>query len=860
MSPRSYRVLRIFSHLIPEVNREAILGDWIEGALNCRQQHGLFAMVCWMIWQCIRSGPRVIQNKVLWSLSMWQKQWKLWWRHQRRQPLYAFLIWASLALGFWVVMAITLFIRDELSYDRHHSKADRIHRITMSIQITDVYQPHWARCAFEGIPALPDDIPEIESLVRFSRLKTGLIANEKKIFTEKLFFVDKNVFEVFNFPLIHGDSETALIKPRSLVLTQKEAFRLFNRTDVVGEIVEVIPAGGAPKQSYMVTGVLENLPEQTHLKFDYLIPRPLMYSPGSWAYTYVLLREGASPESVAEKLPEFISQHTESKSYSLYIQPMNSIHLDSNLDRELEANGSRDSLGIFAIIGMLVMALASMNFINLSTARAAGRAREIGMAKVLGAHRHQLIKAGLQEAIFNAGVAYTLAFIALITALPFLNSLTGKSLGFSDINHIYFWAGSLFIVVLVGVLAGCYPAVWISGFKPVEALQGKRRLGNGRFRRILVIFQFSISLGLIIIAGVIRFQSRYILNNGLGRHTAPSIAVPNLPQPIRTNFTRFAERLRANLAIDAVTGSMERPSRETLDGGYVTAEGVEIDQENPILIYAMPVDNQFYSFFDLELTAGRLPEPSLPGEEKIEYLLNEAAVKTIGWESPEDAIGRRFQWRQSEDIQESVIIGVVRDFHFSTLRKEIKPLTFFQKNFWLNCLLVRPYPGHEAEAIEAIRNIWSEFAPDHSFQWQYVDDLYRQLYTPERRLARLIDTFGILAVIIGALGLAGLASHAARQRLREMAIRKIMGARSLGIIKLFAHDVIIALIYANCIAWPIAWWASRKWLQNYAYRVDIPIWLFPLAGVLLFIVAIIASGQPVASVLHRSPVQTLRSE
>ena len=850
--------LRFLARLVRPADRDAVAGDWIEGYHECLGRRGSMAAKLWLAGQVLQYLPRSANRRI--GHGGTRRQWTLWWRHQRRQPLYAVLTWTSLAVGFWVALAIALFIHDELGYERHIPLADRIYRVTMSIQITDVYRPHWARCAFEGLETLADDIPEVESIVRFSQLQTGLVAQGRKVFSTAAFFVDPNVFEVFGYTLIHGDPATALVEPRNVVLTRSKALALFGKEDVVGESLAIAPLDGSSKTVYRITGVMADLPAQTHLPIDYLFTRSKAIPSGAWAYTYVLLRDGASPQTVAEKLPDFVSHYTDAKTFSLTIQPLTGIHLDSHLDRELEANGDRQLLTLFALIGVLVLILAGMNFVNLTTARVQHRLREVGLAKVLGASRMRILLGGFWEALFTAGLALVLAALVLAATLPLFNAITGKALDLGDLIQPWLGGGAVLMALVIGLLAGLYPAIRLAACRPVEALLGKRSRQGAWFRKILVVFQFAVSLGLIIMAGVVRLQSRFVLDHRLQTLGSPVLAVTPLPFSIRNDLDRFTQRLRAEPSIEAVAASMEPPSRETLDGGYVTAEGIESDPENPLLIYAMPVDQAFYGFYNLKLVAGRFPEQSAPGQEKIEYLLNETSVKAIGWSSPEDAIGRRFRWDQSGSLPESVVIGVVQDFHFSTLKKKIKPLVFVQKNIWLGCLLFRPRPGQDAESLHAARAIFSEYAPDYPFQYESVDGLYRQLYTPEQRLARLIDALGLIAVLIGALGLVGLASHAARERMREMAIRKVLGADAWRLSKLFARDLLASLVWANALAWPVAWWAASQWLQGFAYRIDLPWALFPLAGGALLLVGLVASGQPVAAALRQPPARTLRLE
>lgn len=553
------------------------------------------------------------------------------------------------------------------------------------------------------------------------------------------------------------------------------------------------------------------------------------------------------------------------------LQALTDIHLYSGIDREIEPNGNVVSVYIFAIIAVLILAIACINFMNLTTARSAGRAVETGIRKTLGATRGQLIGYFIGESILFSVGALIIAIILVESLLPAFNQLSGKSLTLNYMADRQYLLILTLLPVVVGIIAGSYPAFYLSSVRPVTAL---KTAGGNLFlpdtsnasnkltlRNILVVVQYAIAITLIICCAITYFQHDFLMAKRLGSKGDQVIAIPNVPMPATQTYSTFKEELIKHPSILNVTASMEEPSKRTLDAMQVELSGADLDSTNNTL-FTMVVEKGFFDFYNIKFAAGGEFHHAL-SDSVPEYVLNESAVQFLGLDSPEDAIGREFKPQFQNPVIQlkgGPITGVVKDFNFSTLQEKIKPLFYMQKSIWLLCFQVKIDPEKTGRALSLIEETWNRINPEYPFEYYFVDDLYARLYASEEKQGTILGIFSILAITIACLGLFGLAAYTVERRTKEIGIRKVLGASISNIIMLLSGEFTRWVIVANLIAWPIAYYAMRNWLDNFAYRIGIDWIIFALAAVTTLLIAVLTIGYLAVRAALANPVEALRYE
>jgi len=812
---------------------------------------------------------------------MWTNYVKIIIRNLKQQRLYASINIAGLAVGMACCMLIMLYIQYELSYDRFHQNSLRIFRVTKRYDTPNGYNLHFARCPDTWVNLLPAEFPEIESLIRFQHWPlTELKIGEHKFRDRHFFTTDANVFDVFSFPFKEGDARTALQQPNSIVLTEEMAHQYFGDVNPIGKTVTVVEKMNIQLVDYRITGVMKNVPNSAHFQIHFLASFSSPEQRQGWAYTYLLLKPGTDPQLLEAQFPDFIRKHDgdDGAKYSfLHLQALTDIHLKSHLDRELEPNGDITYVYIFFVVAVLIILIACINFMNLATARSTNRTREVGIRKVLGSPRHQLIRYFLGESLLFAFIAFIMALIFVLIFLPVFNSLTAKSLSL-HFWHIVFWFIPL--TILVGIFAGSYPAFILSAVQPVAALKNGIIKINGHtsVRKCLVLAQFAISIALIICAMINYHQFQFLKNMKLGFSKNQIIAIRQVCDAVKKNYATFKNELLNYSGIVDVSASMEEPSRPTKDGGWCYAEGFNDEQDAPI-IYVLPVDRNFIQFMEMELIAGQdfindvspaATKSFLVGLPAIKnyinnanrfYILNETAVKTIGWKSPEEAIGKMFSWRNSLfELQRGPIVGVVKDFHYASLRDQITATVLFYEPLWFFNFLVKIHPDQIAATLSQIEHTWNKVYPNYPFEYDFVDDLFAALYRAEQRQGQMLASFSIIAIFIAYLGLLGMTSFSTVQRTKEIGVRKILGASIMEIVFLLSKEFARWIMLANLIAWPVAWYFMNKWLQNFAYHIHIDWWLFFIAGLFAFVLAVMTVGCLTFKAAIANPMNALRYE
>lgn len=773
-----------------------------------------------------------------------------------RHKWYAGVNLLGLASGFAAFILICIYLHHETHYEAFHSKAERIYRPTYSTQGAQGFQVHWARIPVDYINDLPAEIPEIEKLIRFQNQDRKYVRVGGEKFTPAhAYTTDKEVFEVFDFKLLAGNPAGALAAPKSAVISRELALRYFGHERPLGREFYITASYETEETAYQVTGVMEDLPSNTHLPVDMLLSFSGPEERRGWAYVYTLLREGADIATVAAKMPEFIAAHTDPASgfkNNFEFQPLTDIHLHSNLAREIIPNGNAFYVKIFALAALLILAIALINFVNLNSALSLGRARELGLRKVLGAEKkHNRIYAFSESTVYNL---LALGVGALISYLlfPTFQQLSGASL---SINLPYFAVFLLAVALLGGLLAGLYPALVMNALHLPLLLQSGKTMtvGSRSFsvKRILLCLQFAASIILIGSALVGYRQIQFLEEKNLGLQKEQIIALPALPDAVTARYNGFKEQVRAIEGVNRVAACMQTPSEEIRDSGPVLIKGINDDFEQAPMMDMQVIDADFMELMDIEFAAGQLakhemvwhPVPEFGPELSVSdylaqqprtYVINETAMRQLGWDDPEKAIGQEINWSIGGfELAMGPITGVVRDFHQESLKNEIDPMVMTFEPIWLRSFLIQVNSSDVPAVIGQIQNIWDSSFQQYPFQYHFLDELFDTLYKGENRQIRLLSWLSILSVIIAGMGLFSLVAYNLQTRLKELAIRQVLGADLPGLIGLVSREYVWIFVISALIAIPISYIGANAWLHNFAYRIIITPMVYGIS--LLFI-------------------------
>ncbi|MEP0547448.1 MAG: FtsX-like permease family protein [Rhodothermales bacterium] len=801
-------------------------------------------------------------------------------RNLRRWKGYAAINVFGLAVGLACFVLIALFVRDELSYDRYHAKADRIYRMVEIIEGAE-------ESASNPLPvgaAIAETYPQfVEAAVRFFNLQAPTLAlsyepagGPARAFNEaKFFFADSTVFDVFDFALVRGDRATALDRPNTVVLTEAAAQRYFGDADPVGKTLLF-----EEQHPLEVTGVLAEVPATSHFTFDFLASfstlRSSVYAqnPGildfNWywnpAWTYVLLREGAAPDALEAQFPDFIAQNwpDQIKEQShLYLQPLADIHLKSNLDFEIRPNSDDLYVYVFSLIAVFVLLTACINFMNLSTARSMSRAKEVGMRKAIGAQKGQLIGQFLSESILLSTISLVVALPLVWALLPVMNAMADKAITLNPFAVPWLWPLLAVVALGVGALSGLYPAFVLSRHEPAHVLKASGRTGTGGgasevLRRGLVVAQFGISIALIAGTFVAANQLDYLRSARLGFDAEQVVMVPILRTPAIQQYDAIKGALLEHRGVQAVT-----ISEDVLGSKYQTNTYLPEGFADPVQFPRMLVHDDFAKTFGIRMVAGRdyqLGRDPGPG-----VIINEAMVERLGWESPQDAVGRSMGPAGQNGELQRRIVGVTEDVHFASLHQPIAPFVFDRMNdgmanFFGRYLAVRITPDDVRGTLADIERTWTTFLPDRPFEYLFVDQELDQLYRAEENLSRVAGAFSILAILIACLGVFALAAYAAEQRKKEIGIRKVLGASVPGLIALLSKDFVRLVLVAFVVAAPVTYFAAQQWLGAFAYQVPVGPSPFLIAGVLALGIALATVSFHAVRAATANPTSTLRAE
>lgn len=821
---------------------------------------------------------------------MFRNYLKISYRNLLKNKLYSLINILGLAVGLTCCLLIFMFVADELSYDRYHSKADRIYRVTRDFMSeSGTVDLHLGEVAPPIGPLIKNDFPEIEAVARILKYNSFTLLSGEKAFNEDNAYVaEEDIFKIFDIDVIKGNPAKALSAPLNVMLSEKMARKYFAEEDAMGKTLIINYQG--QKVSLKISGVFKNFPSHSHFHPEFLLSfvtlkdntfygdRQLKTNWGNNAFaTYVLLPNNYAAEKISKRFPAFLDKHLgpyaranwgtpkswkASEVTHLYLQKLTDIHLYSHLDSELEANGDINTVFIFSAIGLFILLIACINFINLSTARSASRAKEVGMRKVVGAYRKDLIFQFLAESVCITLISMMLALCFVELARPSLNSFIEKNLYLDYYNRWYliFLLGAF--SVLVGTLSGFYPAFFLSAFDPVKVLKGKIASGakNSWLRTSLVVTQFSIAIVLMIGTLVVYQQLTFIKNKNLG-YNKDHIVTLNYYNQLDPQYEAFRNELLNNPAVKNVGRSLNAPGNRLLNssGAKIASQNDSLVETNRVIKFEN-ADYDFFETYGMKIVAGRNFSKKYATDDSLGYILNEAAVRMIGWENPAEAVGQVLHYGNVK----GKIIGVLKDFHFESLHQEILPLVYYMSNSanfgGYNTLSVKINKANVSQGLQHLEVTWKKFLSNRPFDFQFQDVRLRDLYEKEKTEGVILMIFSGLAILIACLGLFGLISFITEQRTKEIGIRKVLGASILSILRLFSKDFVRLVLISAFISFPLAYWAMHNWLQGFAYKIQINVLVFVIAGGLALLIALATITFQILKVARVNPVEVLKNE
>lgn len=775
----------------------------------------------------------------------------------------------GLSIGMTACMLITQYVLHELSYDNFHEKGDRIFRMQLDRYDKGVLSTRWASgCAGIG-PDMKANLPEVETYVRLSPANSTLSTGDRYFSEKDLYFSSEAFFEMFSIKLIQGDRSNVLKEPFKMVISQSLARKYFGSENPIGKTIK--RNGG---EEYEVTGVFEDLPSNTHMQINALFSFEslvkMMNDPIlSWQWdafmTYVLLKENVKVEDVAAKLPALTEQKAgeDLKRYNagmeFHMQAIRDIHLDSDFMFEFKPNGDRQSTYFLAIVAVLILVIAWINYINLSTAKSIERAREVGVRKVLGGFRSQLVQQFLFESLLMniIAVVFSIAFVIALT--PTFSDLTGRQVNYILFKENMFWVWMSLLIIGGALVSGLYPAFVLSAYKPVDVLKGrfKNTHSGVLFRKGMVVVQFICSITLIVGTFTVYRQIKYMRDQALGVNLDQTLVLQApgvVDSTYLSKFQIFKRQMLQQPEVAAVAASSEVPGRQPLwnAGGIRLLRQSDAEAKQYRII---EMDHDFMSMYGMSMVEGRTFSGEILNENK-NVLMNESAVSVLGFEKPGDAINEQiFFWGDTFRI-----VGVVKNYHQESLKKAFEPLIFRYSEGPRGYYSVKFNTSNMRESLAKFEATWKEIFAGNPFSHFFLDDYYNQQYQADQQFGKIFGIFSSLAIFIACLGLFGLSSLTAIQRTKEIGIRKVLGATVPGILRLVTKDYVLLMLVATAFAVPITWWIMTGWLEDFAYRISLTWWLFAIPAMMVFILAIITVSVHTVKAARSNPAKSLRYE
>jgi putative ABC transport system permease protein len=787
----------------------------------------------------------------------------------------------GLAVGLATCMMILLFVSDELGYDRYNTKTGQIYRVDADIQFGG-NRLILAVSPDPMGPTMKKELPQVEQYVRFRGFPGKfLVKKGSQNFQEnRVQFADSSLFDVFTLPLLQGDPKTALVDPGTVVLNETMALKYFNSVDIIGKSITINDTN-----NYKVTGVMKDMPAQSHFAEDFFISMSTNAESreGMWVLnnfnTYVVLKSGTDPHQFTRHLDDIVDKYlfpqvqqmlgtskeafVKGGNFANYsLTPLVDIHLHSNKTGEMGINSDIEYIYIFSGVAILILLIAGVNFMNLSTARSANRAKEVGVRKVLGSLRSSLIAQFLTESILVSLISLILA-IALVTLfLPYFNHLSGKTISMDFFSRPGLQLSLLGLAVFIGLLAGAYPAFYLSSFKPIKVLKGVLSTGfkTGRLRSTLVVFQFSISIFLMVSTVVIFNQLKFIRSKDLGFNRDQVLILQNT-DVLGSQYKAFRTECLSIHGVENVTSTAFLPTNQNRSQAPMFLDPT-LDQKTAISLQIWNIDEHYIPTLGMAITRGRNFSENYPTD-STGIIVNESTAKLMGYKDPLHKnlyIPRDFQGPKSLDNTLAFhVVGVVKDFNFNSLRQPVTPLVFLLGPT-PNNIALRVHTADLPALVAQVRNLWGTMAPSQPFKNSFMDDDFNHIYDAEQRIGKIFINFAILAIFIACLGLFGLVTFAAEQRSREIGIRKVLGASVNNIVGLLSKDFLGLVVIAGLIAFPLAAWAMHHWLEDFAYRTSISWWVFGVVGLLALIIALATVSIQAYRAALVNPVESLKSE
>jgi len=868
----SYRLLRLL-WLYEE--KHSSCGDFEETFSRMVSRKGSFRARWWFRFEVLKTLQSYLGLTLHMVVAMFKNYLLISWRNIKKNKVYTFINLVGFAVGIASCLIILIHIRYELSFDRFHENADQIYRVVLERTRPDRTR-YWGwntPCVSE---AMVSDYPEVVKRVRILT-ETGPTQMKHESFgmlERKVLYTDPEFFEIFTIPIIKGDKRTFFQEPESIVMTQEAAHKYFGSEDPMGKIL-LVSNWWEENKPHVVTGILDDLPANSHFHYDFLIPlaatEVIEHDWGAWyCFNYVLLRKDTDWKALEAKLPGMVDRYfptifeggeeeyreflSQGHSYRYFLQPLADIHLKSRIEHELEPVGSITYIYLFAVIAGFIMILACVNFINLSTSRSVSRAREVGVRKVLGSFRRQLINQFLFESILLTLMAMILAIGLTAALLPAFSSLTGADLNLVSLPYTLVGLGLLTFAVLIGIFSGGYPAFYLSSFQPVSVLKGSSQSKASKIflRNFLVVFQFTVSIALIIGTLLVKKQVDFMLSKDLGYDKANLLVIENA-RTLGKSIEAFKTELKKDPDILAAGGGgFPGVATHTFS---VRARGVP--SAPSVSLYNIGGDYEYLDTLGIPVVAGR----KYGKEDKIDrdhrtIMLNESAVKALGLDDP---VGKELE-RGDRGIP---ILGIIKDFNFRSLHNDIAPFAFLHIDNDQNissCVVVRIRPGSLTAVRPRIEEVWKRFSGGLVFQYSILDERLAEWYVSESRAGIISGIFSTLAVLIGCLGLFGLAAFTTEQRTREVGIRKVLGASIRNIAFFFIKDFLKLVGIAFIFAVPVSYAVMNRWLQNFAYSIKPGALPFAIAGVMTMVIALLTVGYQVVRAALADPVVSLRYE
>lgn len=806
---------------------------------------------------------------------MFLPQLKIIIRNFIHKPLYPAISIVVLSTGIACVLLTSVWIRDELSYDSSFNNSDKLYRLTIEKNDqTTGYHTHIARSWYEWMKNIKNDIPGVKDFGRFIGRGETTIKIDSSVFNSRVLKANEDFIRIFSIRFIGGNTAAALKEPNTAIISKNAATKYFGTKNPIGEIIQDYLMNSQERKEYRITAIVEDLPVNSHFHFEFVLAMDKSdLTDWTWYYNYILLDDNVKPSQIIGQFNQFAEKYIkpdEAKTLTPHLQKITDIHLESSKDRELEENGNKKNLFLLGALALFVFFVSILNFINLQYVVFLRKHKAIAVLNYAGADFYNhLASQFLQSFIYSLLSAMTGIFI-FESLHSYFNILLGKS---PDAGHELINSTLWFLVpviILIISLAGLYPLFVTQAKKKVSSITSKHEDGYGnpkirgnryRILKSLITVQYIFSITLLITVIVANRQVRFIMNHRLGNNQNNIICVKGLPVQVYNKYQVFKSELLTNPDIKDVTSSFENPSSENLDMMSFEAPGVELKEK---MLYVYPVDDNFFDFYQIDLVAGRNFR-EFTGNDTIheDYILNECALKYLGWKA-EDAIGKpftlRFENEKNNIFSGGTIVGIVKDFQMSSMKNKIKPYVFFQKSFWLFSAQIKYDSAHLSGVLDKIETTWKDLYPDYPLEYDYVEDLYKQIYKNEMQLKNLSFALGIIGMFLSCLGLWGITGIIYEARTKEIGIRKINGAKIIQIITWLLKDIIMIVSVALLFAIPLSYYLMDQWLNNFAYRTSLNWWIFISAGIIAFLIAILTVSLQSWRTATRNPVEALRYE